>query len=95
MELTKITPSEILELMNVEIRVINIENGNNEDEDLVRYVTMDSEGIYCWWEQPYFDHDIGEMKFKPHWGCEGLEFVTTGYEIVGLNLNQMFADYSI
>ena len=94
-ELTKITPSEILELMNAEIREINLENGDDEDENLVNYVTMDSEGIYCWCEQPYFDYDNGEKKFKPHWGCEGLEFDTTKYEVVGINLNQMFADYSI
>ena len=89
--LVKITPSEILELMNAEIEQTNLELGHFEPK--VRFVTCDTDGIFCFSTNVTFNKRSNI--FESESLLDGMQFNTTGYEIVGLSLNQMFSDYSI
>ena len=90
--MVKITPSEILDIINQDIKQTNLEEGLRQP--LCKFVTMDSEGVYCWDVVPQFEKDF-DLFMVGCFGTSGLQFNTKGYEVVGLNLNQMFADYSI
>lgn len=92
MELTKITPSEILERMNKEIVQTNLEFEHFKLPK-VRFVTCDTDGIFCFSTNVTFNKRSNI--FESESLLDGLQFNAKGYEVVGLKHGQMFVDYSI